>query len=409
MAVNRKSVVQVLILVLLIVAGAGYFLYTQEGGLGFITDFFGGSSGPPPQTAAPRPATAKPGAPGPRVEKPKDDAPTIPAQPVTGKVRNAPFTPDVSEIDSGVLMLRQGKGAADTEVTIFLYTKPWEVPAGRSFKSINPSAAPNSPHVRIRWHDEGQNAPRQREYTEKYTLILEFGQERDKKLPGKLFLSLPDEDKSQLAGTFEASIRGFRLIDGKPDLSSDSVDTLQFLALNEILKDDPNKAVKDLSFQHGRYDTQPAAGSPPTGYLEVAYRVGEGAPTVQKFQYVKETDAWRVVGTLRPGQLEAAHPFKVPGAKDAPDRLFPYLSAKRVEAEVQKRHPNKLINAAEFVIRTNEARKIGVCEAAYKIEGGQPVQTAFLFRRGPNGWSLQRELGKKERVNFTTGKVETQR
>lgn len=405
MAVNRKSVVQILVLVLLVVVGAGGYLYTQEGGIGFITDFFGGGT-PPPQTIPVRaPAAKAPASPAAK----KDEGPVIPAQPVTGRLRNAAFTPELAEIDSGVLTLRQGKGALDTEVTIYLYTKPWEVPAGRSFKLMSPAAAPDAPHVRIRWHDDGQNAPRQREYAEKYTLVLEFGQEKDKKLPGKLFLSLPDEDKSQLAGTFEAEIRGFRLINGKPDLSSDSVDTLQFLALSELLKDDVNKSVKDISFQQGRFDAVAPPGFAQTGYLEVTFRIGDGAPARQKFQYVKENDAWRVVGTLRPGQLEAAHPYKAPGPKDPPDRLFPYLAAKRVETEVQKRYPDKLINSVEFITRTNEAHKIGTCEAAYKIEDGQPVQTAFLFRRGPNGWKLERELGKKERVNFALGKVEMQR
>jgi len=406
-ALNRKSVIQILVLVLLIVVGAGGFLYTQEGGLAFITDLLGINT-PPPRPAPVQPAKApKPLAP--RAEKPKDEGPTIPAQPVAGKVRNLAFAPDVAEIDSGMLTLRQGKPPLDTEMTIFLYTKPWEVPAGRSFKLVNPSAAPDAPHVRIRWHDDGQSAPRQREYTEKYTLVLEFGQEKDKKLPGKLYVSLPDEDKSQVAGTFEAAIRGFRLIDGKPDLSSDSVDTLQFLALSQLLKDDPTKPVKDVSFQQGRYDSQAPAGSPQTGYLEMSYRVGEGAPTMQKFQYAKENGAWQVVGTLRPGQLEAAHPYKAPGPKDAPDRLFPFLTAKRVEAEIQKRYPGKPISNAEFVTRTNEAHKIGTCDAAYKVGDGQPVQTAYLFRRGANGWKLERELGKKERVNFATGKVEVQR
>jgi len=402
-AVNRKSIVQIIVLVLLIVVGAGGFLYTQEGGLGFITDFFGGSAAPPPPppvAARPRPAAPP---------KAKDDAPVIPAQPLTGRLRNAAFTPAVAEIDSGVLTLRQGRGPADPEITIFLYTKPWEVPAGRSFKLIGAAPTPDAPHIRIRWHDEGQNAPRQREYTEKYTLVLEFAQEKDKKLPGKLFLSLPDEDKSQLAGTFEADIRGFRLINGKPDLTSDSVDTLQFLALSEILRDDPTKALKDLSFQQGRFDAPSTGASPQTGYLEVSFRIGDGAAAMQKFQYAKENGTWRVVRTLRPGQLEAAHPYKAPGPKDPPDRLFPFLAAQRLETEAHKRYPDKPISAAEFVTRTNEAHKIGTCEAAYKVGDGQLVQTAFLFRRGSAGWKLERELGKKERVNFASGKVETQR
>ena len=394
----KKSVIQIIVLVLLVVIGAGVYLYTQEGGLGFIDDLVGEKPAPPPPPPPPR-----------KAERPKDEPPAIPTHPVTGNVNKAAFVPDVVEIESGVLTLRQGDGPLATEVKVFLYTKPWEVPTGRSFNLIQPAANAESPHIRVRSHEIGQNVPRQREYTEKYTLRLELGQEKDKKLPGKIFLALPDEDKSQVAGTFEAAIRGFRVVDGKPDLASDSVDTLQFLALRELLQDDMNKPVKEVSFQRGQYDARPVGGLPQTGYLEVSYRLGEGPLTTQKFQYAKENDAWRVVRTLRPDQLDEAHPYKAPGAKDPPERLFPYLAAKRIEADVKKRAPNQLINNVEFSVRANEAQKIGVCEASYNIDNGQLVQTAFLYRRGGNGWRLERELSKKERVNFATGKVEMQR
>lgn len=394
----KKSVIQIIVLVLLIVVGGGMYLYTQEGGLGFVADLIGQKPTPAPIPPPPR-----------KAEKPKDETPTIPAHPVQGSLNQASFRPDTIEIESGVLTLRQGDGPLATEVKVFLYTKPWEVPAGRSFKLLNTSSDSNAPHVRVRSPEAGQNVPRQREYTEKYTLLLELGQEKDKKLPGKIFLTLPDDDKSQVAGTFEAEIRGFRVVDGQPDLSSDSVDTLQFLALRELLREDKDKPVKDVSFQRGQYDPRPVAGTPQTGYLEVSYRLGDGALTAQKFQYAKEDGAWRVIRTLRPDQLDSAHPYKAPSAKDAPERLFPYLAAKRVEADAQKRYTKRMINGAEFAVRANDTHKIGVCDVSYKVDDGQLVQTAFLFRRGANGWRLERELGKKERVNFTTGKVETQR
>lgn len=394
----KKSVIQILVLVLLVVIGAGVFLYTQEGGLGFVADLIGEKQAPPPPAPPPR-----------KAEKPKDETPTIPAQPAKGTVHQTAFVPDVVEIESGVLTLRQGDGPLATEVKVFLYTKPWEVPVGRSFKLVNPPAGGESPHIRVRSPEAGQTVPRQREYSEKYTLLLELGQEQNKTLPGKIYLALPDEDKSQVAGTFEAAIRGFRVVDGKPDLGSDSVDTLQFLALRELLNEDANKPVKDVGFQRGQYDARPIGGLPQTGYLEVSYRLGDGALTTQKFQYAKENDAWHVVRTLRPDQLDEAHPYKAPGPKDPPERLFPYLAAKRIEAEVQKRAPNRLVSATEFTVRANEGRKIGVCEASYNTDNGQLVQTAFLFRRGTKGWRLERELGKKERVNFASGKVEVQR
>lgn len=404
MALNRKSIIQVLVLVLLLVVGAGAFLMQQEGGLGFLNDLIGmGDSEPTPVA---QPADSKPVPRRASAEaKARAEAPVIPAQPARGEIQKAAFVVESAEIENGVLTLRQGKEPLTTEVKLFLNSKTWHVPAERSFKINGQAGGADTPLVRIRWQEAGQKAPRQRDFSDRYTLQLELGRELDRKLPGKIYLLLPDEDKSQIAGTFNADIRGFRFVDGKPDLSADSIDTLQFLALRELLKDDPDKPVKDLAFRQGRV----VPGSPSTGYLELEYRLGEAAPVGQKFQFAKEQEAWKVIRTLRPDQLDEAHPIKAPSPKDSPERVFAYLAAKKIEADVQKRFPGRSITATEFSTRSNEKKKVGVAEVGYRVGDAQPVQTTFLYKLEPSGWKLVRELTKKERVNLATGKVENQR
>ncbi|MBI3899750.1 MAG: hypothetical protein HY308_15850 [Gammaproteobacteria bacterium] len=389
---DTKSIVQILLLVVLLVGGIGVWLSQREGGLSFL----GGDSAEheTPVAVAPKPTMAT------------DPLPTIPAQPANGQIQSVGFTVDAAEIEGGVLTLRQGVEPADTQVKLFLRTKPWEVPAGRSFQLINANAQ-DAPLIRIRWYEPGQNAPRQREFKEKYTLRLELGPERNRKVDGKIYLTLPDENKSQVAGTFTADVRGFRLVDGKPDLTSDSVDTLQYLALRELLRDDADKPIKDVTFRQARYAA--TGGVPASGYLELDYTLGTEPPATQKFQFVKEDNTWRVVGKLNPDQLDEAHPHHVPGPKDAPERVFPYLAAKRIETDLQKRAPGRLVSATEFTTRYSDKHKIGVSEVSYKVGDGQLVQTAFLYRKVDNGWTLARELNKKERVNLASGKVETQR
>lgn len=404
---DKKSLIQIVVLVLLVVGGAGAYLWQQDEL--DLFGLFGDRLTPPPVAKAPARAPVSPAPPAPKPEEPKDEGPVIPNEPVHGRMHDVAFRVERAEIESGVLTLSQGTEPLDTEIAFVLQTRPWEVPSGRSFKIVNQPAGSATPQVRVRWRENGQNAPRQREYTEKYTLVLELGPERDRKISGKVYLALPDEQKSQIAGTFEAEVRGFRVVGGKPDLSIDAVDTLQFLALREMLKDDPDRPIKDLMFRHGRLDARPAAASPPTGYLEVQYSTGDSQPVAQKFQYVKENDTWRLVRALEADQLDEAHPFQVPGARDAPARLFPYLAARRIETEVRKKNPGRLVNSVEFAARHSDKHSIGVCEASYKLDEEQPVKTAYLYRQGAKGWSLVRELSKKERVNLATGKVETTR
>jgi hypothetical protein len=412
-SVNRKSIVQIFVLVLLIAVGAGVYLSQQEGGLDFMRELVGlGPSGA--AKALPSKPVHTAAAPTPRPKRhvvgtPKPESPAFPDHLASGEIFKTAFAVESAEIDNGVLTLRQGTKPQATEVTLLLRTKSWQVPADRSFQFPGKTAADApAPTIRVRWPESGRKELSERDFAEGYTLKLELGKVQDNKLPGKIYLTLPDTDNSQIAGTFNAAVRGFHFVDGKPDLSSDSVDTLQYLALREILKDDPDMPLTDVAFRQGRYTANPASG-PPTGYIEIQYRVRDGAPNERKYQFVKEQDEWRVARTLRPDQLDAAHPREIPGPKGAPEQLLPYLTAKHIESQAQKRHAGSLLVASGFATRYNEKKRIGVVEVGYKVGDGDPVRTAFLFRLDKKGWEFARELKKTERVNLATGKVDRQR
>ena len=411
MKLDKKSLIQIVILIVLVAGGAGAYLMQQDGGLDFISGLF--ESEPAtiraPASRAQAPTADKKSAPAPAapaaVSKP--GAHEIPAAPAKGQVHGKPFAVENSYIESGVLTLRLGKEVtADLEVKVILPGTPWETPAGKKYK-VTEAGGADTPQVVLAWKEEGQNTPSEQKFTNKYTMVLEFGQEKDKKLPGKIQLNLPDETKSNVAGTFEADIRGFRIVDGKPDLSADSEDTLQYLALRELLKDDPNKSLEMMSFRDGRYAQAELAGKNMTGYIEAEYRIGQGSPSIQRYQFEKEGGTWKVVRALNGNQLDEAHPLQAPGAKGSPSKMLTYLAAKKLEADVQKKHPSKNIYQPEFMSRHSEKFKIGVCEASYRFNAsGEPVKTAYLFRLLPGGWKFERELGKNEKVNFDTGRID---
>jgi len=409
MNLDKKSVIQIVILVVLLAGGAGAYLMQQGGGLdlSFITNLL---ESKPAVTRAPTahaPTVRKPGATAPvAANKPKPDLPAIPAAPAKGQIHGLPFVVESSTIENGVLTLRLGKDvAADLEARVVLPGTPWETPAGKNFKVPGaPGAA--VPQIVLAWKEPGQAAPAEQTFTDKYTLALEFGQEKNGKLPGKISLSLPDEVKSNVAGTFDADIRGFRLVDGKPDLSADSVDTLEYLALRDLLKDDPDKALEVVGFRDGRYSQPESAGRNMTGYIEAEYRIGRNSSVIQRFQFEKQAGEWKVAHTLGADQLDQAHPLQVPSAKDSPDRFLTYLAAKRLEADVHKKSPKKEIYEPAFAAHHSDKFKIGVCEASYKLNpSGEPQKTAYLFRRGAGGWALERPLGKTEKVDFDTGRL----
>src|SRR3972149_5988223 len=279
MNLDKKSLIQIVVLVVLITVGAGVYFMQQGGdGLDFITGFF---ESKPATTRAP---AAKAQAPAAVDVKAKADAPAIPAAPAKGQIHGKPFVVESSSIENGTLMLRLGKDArGDLEVRLMPPPPPWEVPAGKNFKVTGP-AGTGAPQIVLVWKEDGQNAPSEQKFTDKYTLVLEFGQEKDKKLPGRISLSLPDEVKSHVAGTFEADIKGFRIVNGKPDLAADSVDTLQYLAFPELLKGDSSNTMEVIASRDGRYTQPESPNMNMTGYLEVEYRVSGGAAQIQRVE-----------------------------------------------------------------------------------------------------------------------------
>jgi hypothetical protein len=390
-SMNKKSLIQIVVLVLLLVGGGAAFLFQQEGGLDALLGMFGESPAPAPATRKAAPAPAP---------KPKVAEPTIPSHPAKGQLAGKEFVADGARIESGKLTLRQG---ASVEVSIAGLTRNWEVPAGKKFKFA--PAASGAPIVTVQRQEEGQ-APVRQTYADKYTLLLEFGAEQNNRLPGKFLLTLTDAGKSSVGGTFDAEIAGFRLVNGKPDLAADSTETLEYLALRELLKDDPDKALKDTALRDMRL-TPGEGNAPGTGYLEASYRVGDGQPVTTRYQFIKDKGEWRVLRTLRADQIDEAHPHKAPGAREKPELLFPYLAARRLEADTQKKHPKKAIVVTDYATRYSLKHKVGECEVVYLLEGSdQPVRASYLLRDKGRGWVLERVLGKKEKLNVTTGRIE---
>lgn len=386
MNLDKKSIVQIFILVVLLATAGGAYLMTQEGGLDFITDLLPGEE----KQAEPAPVVAQPAKPA---------EPAIPAQPARGQVAGKPFEPDAVMLEGGVLAFVQSK-EPQAAILVRLQGQKWETPLGKKFKYAPADAS--APLVTVSRMEGGEM--KQEAFPDKYTLVLEFGQEKDRKLAGKLRLALAADKGTTLAGTFDAEIKGFRIVDGKPDLTSDSTDTLEYLALKELLKDDPDKQIELVAFRDQRYSADPSEKQR-AGYLEVEYRIGQGATEIRRFQFVKDTE-WKIRGTpLGLGEIDEAHPATAPTAKDKPEQVLVYLAARQLEAGVKKKTPKKGLYGVSFVTRHNAKRKLGVVEANYRLEPAGPVaKTSYLFRLKQGGWAFDRELRAKEKINVDTGK-----
>jgi hypothetical protein len=129
----------------------------------------------------------------------------IPTNAAYGKITTNDFKYDSARVDNGILVLRQGKGALpDMELGVFFGLKAGESLAG---KSIDVAAeARVAPRVWKKWKATGKPALQQKVYSKGYAMKLQFGEVREDKVTGKIYLCLPDEEQSVVAGSFAASV-----------------------------------------------------------------------------------------------------------------------------------------------------------------------------------------------------------
>ncbi|EMI15467.1 hypothetical protein RMSM_07609 [Rhodopirellula maiorica SM1] len=129
----------------------------------------------------------------------------IPSRPASGVAAGSPTTINKATIRDGILHLAHREGNDDLhEWIIFTFLDEGEKPDGKTF-DINPNSGFSSPHVHFR-NATAEGGLDSDVFMSEYAMKLEFGQATGGKLPGKIYLCLPDAKKSLLRGTFTATI-----------------------------------------------------------------------------------------------------------------------------------------------------------------------------------------------------------
>ena len=126
----------------------------------------------------------------------------LPQAPIVGKIFGVDFNLKTVDLEkSGALVLKDGPN------TIFVFlpikfgqgleNKSWEFPA-------TPMPGKATPAVHVHVH---QPIVKAEAFGEGCAVKIEFGKEQDSKVPGKLYICLPDPAKSYFAGSFTVELK----------------------------------------------------------------------------------------------------------------------------------------------------------------------------------------------------------
>jgi hypothetical protein len=136
----------------------------------------------------------------------------FPDQAVSGKIHGKDFICRQAVLLNGLLMLRSNTGRQpEMAATVFVSQNGFsrnaaEILSGKSFE-VGTNQAGFVPMVSLVWRDGNMRVTET--FTNGFAMKLEFGNISSNALPGKIYLCLPDEAKSCVAGTFTAEIRNF--------------------------------------------------------------------------------------------------------------------------------------------------------------------------------------------------------
>jgi hypothetical protein len=128
----------------------------------------------------------------------------MPETPAAGRIHGQDFLAERAFLQNGTLTLRQGsKGSVDFGMVINFSGVQAESLAGQTINIT--TNAPLAARVTLRWKETDQSL--KDNFETGYALHLVFGELAKNHLRGKIYFCAPDEDKSYVAGTFNAEIR----------------------------------------------------------------------------------------------------------------------------------------------------------------------------------------------------------
>ncbi|MEE9611547.1 MAG: tetratricopeptide repeat protein, partial [Desulfatiglandales bacterium] len=124
----------------------------------------------------------------------------------SGRIHGANFTVERAKMEKGILTLRQGKQVfPDYAVMIFLFSKKDEKLEGKTY-NVSKNQGLGVPPIHMKWKQQGSDIPETEIFMKDYAMRLEFGKKERNILMGKIYLSIPDESKSFVSGTFRAKV-----------------------------------------------------------------------------------------------------------------------------------------------------------------------------------------------------------
>jgi hypothetical protein len=140
----------------------------------------------------------------------------LPNYAANGVIMSNDFLVDVAHLDKTpdnkvTLSLRQGTGSVpDRDFMIYLRLDPGEGLDGKQWSVAQTDKVPPPPPVVKQWRPDARYGPQSKWFRSGYAMKLQLGTNINNKISGSIYLALPDDDHSFVAGAFSADVRNIQ-------------------------------------------------------------------------------------------------------------------------------------------------------------------------------------------------------
>lgn len=124
---------------------------------------------------------------------------SFPNHPISGKLHGIDFTFKTALFRNGEIRINSNEGTS-----IEIIHGLGESIDGQSYQFQSTDADSANPHVKMTWNQD--DIVQSQTFSKGYGMKLQFGHIMNRKASAKIYLCLPDDSKSYLAGTFEVRI-----------------------------------------------------------------------------------------------------------------------------------------------------------------------------------------------------------
>ena len=322
----------------------------------------------------------------------------------------------ISEIDSGLFLTFFGKkGRWNTpELEVFFSGEKGILPESQTvtinYEQKKPDSLINNILYRSERPDTGKKISGWVNRND-YFIQLKFAKEVNGVLPGSFVFDYPKAN-IRLKTEFKAKIKGLCIVDGHPDLQSDSIETLCYAVKLYLEKkhDQKNIEVQQAKGNHSAWHSHEGQGRFQVGGIDVYYEYN-GHKEFLRVQLHKKDGIWSVARELRCNQLFAAHPLKEVD-KDDTKKYLQLLAYQRLELDLQKEQSDGIFRSglSATMSRSNMSRSKTMAQVTvrYYVEGDDTeYKRKYLLEFFNNSWQVKRQLAENEKLDTRNDVVET--